>query len=668
MVSRNCMTKSIKRKGEKMEERDKCWLRKYVAKDVFSTFSFEQLDQLTDTIKKEMNTLFPTSHYVEEVSADLYFKVSADDLLGDEGFEITRVSNQTIIYATTSRGWLYGFFELYKQVICTNELPENLRSIPDQSIRMLNHWDNFDGTIERGYAGESIFFAENQFRQDYATVQEYARLLASIGMNAVSLNNVNVRGEAKWFITEPYLVEIKKLADIFASYGIRTFLSVNFAAPISVGGLTTADPLSEEVISFWQETATTIYKHIPNFGGFVVKADSEGEPGPFVYGRNHNDGANMLARALQPYGGLLIWRCFVYDCSQDWRDRSIDRAKAAYDNFLKLDGTFEANVILQIKNGPIDFQVREPVTPLFGALNQTNQLLEFQVTQEYTGQQRHICCLLPMWKDVLDFDTKHSLEHSKVKRILSEQSPDSRRSGIAAVVNVGMDNNWTGHKLAQVNLFGYGRLVWNNELSAEEIIQEWIELTFDLNIQNQEIVKEILTTSYQTYENYTAPLGIGFMVRPNHHYGPDVDGYEYDRWGTYHFADREGIGVNRGEAGTGYVTQYADYWCQTYGNLDTCPDELVLFFHHLPYTHILHSGKTLIQHIYDTHFEGYEKVRDYIAKWELLRGQVDEVSYQNVAERLQEQKRSAKEWRDQINTYFYRKSGISDVHGRQIYA
>lgn len=620
-----------------MVKKDKCWLKKHVAAQVFATFYFEQSDRLTDTIKREMRELFPECQYVEDSKASLAFNVSMEQSLGDEGFEITKEEHQTIVYANTSKGWLYGFFELYKHVIRTTELPENLRSIPDQSIRMLNHWDNFDGTIERGYAGESIFFSNNQFRKDHETLREYARLLASIGMNAVSINNVNVRGKAKWLITEPYLGEIKQIADTFAAYGIRTFLSINFGAPISVGGLETADPLAEEVITFWQRTADTIYRIIPEFGGFVVKADSEGEPGPFLYGRDHNDGANMLARALQPYGGLVIWRCFVYDCLQDWRDRSIDRAKAAYDHFLELDGTFEENVLLQIKNGPIDFQVREPVNPLFGALKQTNHMLEFQVTQEYTGQQKHICCLLPMWKAVLDFDTKRPLEHSKVKEILSEQSPNPKHSGVAAVVNVGMDDNWTGHKLAQANLFGYGRLIWNNELSTEDIITEWIELTFDLDDSAHHLLKEILVTSYQTYENYTAPLGIGFMVRPNHHYGPDVDGYEYDRWGTYHFADRNGIGVNRtAKDGTGYTMQYADYWYEIYENLATCPDELVLFFHHLPYEHILQSGKTVIQHIYDTHFEGYEKVNSYIADWASLRGQIDEVSYRNVAERLQE--------------------------------
>lgn len=652
-----------------MTRRDKCWLSKSIEVPFLKTFYVEQTDELANTIIHEMELLIPQCQQIMTSDATLHFKLTDNQELGEEGFEIKNRTSQLVIEATTNKGLLYGLFHLYQNLVSTNTLPLNYRSIPDQSIRMLNHWDNFDGTIERGYAGESIFYSNNRFRKNEETIREYARLLASIGINALSINNVNVREKAKLFITEPYLMEIKAIADIFHDYGIKIFLSINFAAPISVGGLATADPLDESVAQFWTKTVDNIYSVIPHFGGFVVKADSEGEPGPFVYGRDHNDGANMLAHALKPHGGIVIWRCFVYNCLQDWRDRSIDRARAAYDHFMKLDGLFEENVILQIKNGPIDFQVREPITPLFGAMKQTNQILEFQVTQEYTGQQKHICYLLPMWKEVLDFDTKYSVEKSIVKDVLSEQSPVSKYSGIAAVVNVGMDDNWTGHKLAQANLFGYGKLIWNNQLTSEEIANEWIKLTFDLDEAASEKLMEILLTSRQTYENYTAPLGIGFMVRPNHHYGPDVDGYEYDRWGTYHFADRNGIGVNRTlKDGTGYTRQYSDARFQEYENLATCPDEMVLFFHHLSYDYVLQNGKTLIQHIYDTHFEGYEKVKEYINIWNSLHNQLDEQSYKNVASRLQEQKRSARDWRDQINTYFYRKSGIADEHGRKIYA
>jgi alpha-glucuronidase len=649
--------------------RDTCWLRKKIDNPLLTAFIIEDRDAVTETIIREMAELFPQCERTDRQDSPLQFKIVINDALGGEGFEILSEDERIVVQANTTNGLLYGFFRLHQELLNTKNLPSVVRSVPNQSIRMLNHWDNFDGSVERGYAGKSIFYENNQFRKNYDTIREYARLLASIGINALSINNVNVHKEETFFITEPYLNEIKAIAEVFKEYGLTTYLSINFAAPIIVGGLKTADPLDKLVIKFWENVADKIYSAIPHFGGFVVKADSEGEPGPFVYGRNHDDGANMLASALQPHNGLVIWRCFVYNCLQDWRDRSIDRAKAAYDNFLALDGKFEDNVVLQIKNGPIDFQVGEPVSPLFGALTHTNQILEFQVTQEYTGQQKHICYLLPMWKEVLDFDTKHQAEKSTVKEVLHEKSPNPKYSGIAAVVNVGIDDNWTGHKLAQVNLFGYGRLIWDNQLSSETIVNEWLNLTFDLNSNAQEMLSEILLTSYQTYEKYTAPLGIGFMVRPNHHYGPDVDGYEYDRWGTYHFSDRNGIGVNRTlKNGTGYTRQYSDERFKEYENIETCPDEHVLFFHHLPYTHVLHSGKTLIQHIYDTHFEGYEKVEEYIAMWEKLKPDLDEASYQNVIERLLEQKRSALEWRDQINTYFYRKSGIGDESQRRIYA
>lgn len=651
-----------------MMNRDNCWLNKKIIHPLLRTFSISDVDEVTGTIIQEMSLLFPQCERTSDAESALQFKVVENVDLGKEGFEIKCDKQRYFILANSTSGLLYGMFRLYQELIVNDAIPDELRSVPNQAIRMLNHWDNFDGSVERGYAGPSIFYTNNQFRKNYDTIREYARLLASIGINALSINNVNVHKKETFFITDTYLDEVKHIADIFKEYGLKTYLSINFAAPISVGGLDTADPLNESVIKFWEEAARKIYAVIPYFGGFVVKADSEGEPGPFVYGRNHDDGANMLARALQPHGGLVIWRCFVYNCLQDWRDRSTDRARAAYDNFMPLDGNFEDNVILQIKNGPIDFQVREPVSPLFGGLKKTNHILEFQIAQEYTGQQKHIFYLLPMWKEVLDFDTKYPEEKTLVKDLLPARSPNPSHSGIAAVVNVGLDDNWTGHKLSQANLYGYGKLVWDNHLSSETILSDWLDMTFDLTPEGKEILTEILITSPQTYENYTAPLGIGFMVRPNHHYGPDIDGYEYDRWGTYHFADRNGIGVNRTlKDGTGYTRQYSDKRFEEYENIETCPDELVLFFHHLPYDHVLHSGKTLIQHVYDTHFSGYEKVEQYLELWQKLKSEIDEQSYQNVQERLLEQKRCALEWRDQINTYFYRKSGIADQYQRQIY-
>jgi alpha-glucuronidase len=437
---------------------------------------------------------------------------------------------------------------------------------------------------------------------------------------------------------------------------------------MEVDWLETADPLDEKVREFWKKTADLIYEHIPYFGGFVVKADSENRPGPFTYNRTHADGANMLAEALKPHGGLVFWRCFVYNNHQDWRDRKTDRARAAYDHFEPMDGEFAENVVLQIKNGPMDFQVREAVSPLFGALKNTNQALEFQIAQEYTGQQKHICYLVPLWKEVLEFDTYATGEGSTVQEVLTEYPTNPTSNGIVAVVNTGMDKNWTGHKLAQANLFGYGRLIWDATLSPEEIVEEWISATYQLSNEGKETLKEILLSSWETYEKYTSPLGLGWMVQPGHHYGPSPEGYEYDMWGTYHYTNRNGTGVDRTLAtGTGYARQYYDQNFEKYENIETCPEELLLFFHHVSYDYKLKNGKTLIQHIYDTHFEGYEKVVEYQEKWEKLKSEVDEESYQNVKERLEEQLRSAREWRDQINTYYYRHSGVEDEKGRTIY-
>lgn len=646
-------------------DRDPCWLKEAVFPDDFKTYSIEGNGRIIATIRDELALLFPT---VQEVvrQGELAFVLVEEESLGEEGYAIEKKSAGVIVKANFPKGLLYGFYDIYRQVRQKQTL-ENTYSVPDQSFRMINHWDNMDGSIERGYAGDSIFYKENTFRRDYDLVRQYARLLASVGINALSINNVNVHEFETRLILESSLPDVKMLNDIFASYGIKTFLSINFAAPKKLGGLHTADPLNPEVIEFWETTIAKIYQIIPDFGGFVVKADSEGEPGPFAYGRGHDEGANLFGRILGKYGGLCIWRCFVYDCAQDWRDRSIDRARAAYDHFLPLDGKFDDNVILQIKLGALDFQVIEPLSPLFGALRHTNQIIEFQLTQEYTGQQRAIYYQVPVWKEVLDFDTKYEYEPSVVKELLKTNSVNPKLSGICAVGVVGMDDNWTHHKLMQSNIYAYGRLCWDNELSSETIAEEWSKLTFSLSEEARKKVVSMLTTSRETYRLYNAPNGVGFMCKPNVHYGPSIDGYEYDRWGTYHFADRNGIGNNRTVTGTKYVEQYSPARCQEYNNLATCPDELLLWFHHVPYEHVLQNGKTLIQDIYDNHFEGVQRVANYQAVWESLAEEMDTTSFENVRELLKEQYAMAIEWRDQVNTYFYRKSGVADEQGRKIY-
>ncbi|MCA0755959.1 alpha-glucuronidase [Paenibacillus sp. N4] len=590
-----------------------------------------------------------------------------------DGYVIRTVAaegcRRIVVAGESDKGALYAAFHLLRLMQNGETLEElDIAEAPANGLRMMNQWDNMDGSIERGYAGKSIFYADHEMVKDTFRVRDYARLLASVGINAISINNVNVHHYETMLISEKYLPDVARIAGVFRAFGIVTYLSINYASPIQLGGLATADPLDEEVKAWWQEKAEAIYRHIPDFGGFLVKADSEFRPGPFTYGRDHADGANVLADALQPYGGIVIWRCFVYDCLQDWRDRKTDRARAAYDHFTPLDGRFRDNVILQIKNGPMDFQVREPVSPLFGALPNTNQVLELQVTQEYTGQQKHVCFLVPQWKEVLEFDTYARGEGSTVAEIASGKLFGRRLGGIAAVSNIGDDLNWTGHILAQANLYGYGRLTWNPGLSSEQIVQEWVSMTFGCDPQLVSAISRILLDSWEVYESYTAPLGVGWMVNPNHHYGPNVDGYEYSKWGTYHFADLRGIGVDRTvQSGTGYTAQYQAPNAGMYESLETCPDELLLFFHHVPYTHKLQSGKTVIQHIYDTHFEGAARAEQFVSDWSALEGRIETDRFSQVLARLQDQADHAKEWRDQINTYFFRKSGIADERGREIY-
>lgn len=612
-----------------------------------------------------LNTAAPLPDAVESAAQSA--------MLGDEGFTLSRHDGVTVVAAERPAGLLYGLFHLVRLgESAFDEKREMELHQPATSLRMLDHWDNIAvhpvmGQVERGYSGGSIFWEDGALRPDLARVRDYGRLLAACGINAVAINNVNVHATEARLLTDR-LGDAVAIADLLRPYGIRIHLSVNFASPITLGGLPTADPLDEQVRSWWSETTARVYKSIPDFGGYVVKADSEGQPGPFAYGRSHADGANLLADALAPFGGLVHWRAFVYNHRQDWRDRSTDRARAAYDHFAPLDGQFRENAILQVKYGPIDFQTREPVSPVIAAMPSTRLAVEFQVTQEYTGQQRHVCYLGPLWSEVLAFQPWGG-RGPKIADVAVSGG------GLVAVSNAGDDRFWTGHPLAQANLYAFGRLAWDPGLDPIAVLDEWIDLTFRSapdadGTKLRSTLHRMMDDSWRVYEQYTAPLGVGFMVRPGDHYGPDVDGYEYTQWGTYHFADRDGVGVDRTRAtGTGFTGQYPQPWSDRYESLEQCPDELLLFFHHVPYTHVLHSGSTVIQHIYDTHFAGADEVARMRQAWEELGADalVEADLYARVRERLEEQWRCAQEWRDQINAYFFRKSGIADRHGRRIF-
>lgn len=598
---------------------------------------------------------------------ELALRLSSEDMasVGDEGFIIKDCSDCVLLAARDMRGLIYGcfwFISLLQRCIDIDSIC--IIKNPDRALRLVNHWDNMDGSIERGYAGMSIFFADNGFRDDFDRIRDYARFLASVGINGVVINNVNVKDEALFLITERYLSELAALADIFRDYGIGLYISVNFMSPVYVGSMSSADPLDSEVVKWWGAVIASIYSAIPDFGGFMVKADSEFNPGPHSYGRSQSDGANMFARLLKPYGGVVIWRAFVYQL-QDWRDISVDRARAAYDIFYPLDGSFDDNVVLQIKNGPMDFQVREPVSPLFGRLKRTNQMLELQITQEYTGQQIDVCYLAPMWKEVLSFVPDPEGEAVTVSSIVSYKN--SAVAGMSGVVNVGDDYNWTGHWLAQANLFAYGRLSFSSDLSAEDIAEEWVRLSISSDEDCVSDIKDILMSSWSVYEMYTTPFGLGWMVTPGNHYGPSPEGYEYSIWGTYHRANNVEIGVDRTDIGTGFVSQYHDYWKNVYSDRSKCPEDLILFFHRLPYSYVMKNGKTLIQNYYDLHFKGYASVCDMYERWKSLKGCIEQGVFYDVCERFERQKKNALEWRDVINSFFYRKSGICDNKGRSLY-
>jgi alpha-glucuronidase len=529
-----------------------------------------------------------------------------------------------IVTATTDRGVLYGVFALLSK-IARNQSVTTLNEVqqPYAPIRWADQWDNLDGRIERGYGGRSIFFEKGAVRADLKRVAEYARLLASIGINGCNINNVNADPR----ILEPsFLPQLSRIADVFRPWGIRLSVAVDLSSPKAMGTLDTFDPLDSRVAEWWREKVEEIYRQIPDFGGFVVKADSEGRLGPSTYGRTPADAANVIAYALAPHGGIVFYRAFVYDHHLDWREPKNDRAKAAYDIFHPLDGRFAENVIIQIKYGPIDFQVREPVSPLFGGLEKTNQAIELQVTQEYTGQQRHLCFLPAMWKEVLDFDLHAAGDGTPVKDLVTGRTFRRPSGGFVAVVNVGLDANWLGHPLAMANLYGFGRLAWDPNLSARTIVQEWTRLTFGNDPVAIRTISDMQMASWHIYESYTGSLGAQTLTDIlGSHYGPGVESSERNGWGQWHRADHEGIGMDRTVAtGTGYTGQYRAPVAKRYESLQTTPDKLLLFFHHVPYTFVLHSGKTVIQHIYDSHYEGAELAGNYVRQWHSIRGRMDE--------------------------------------------
>jgi len=607
----------------------------------------------------ELHALAPMLHPPQDFRADGYWLKTAK-IQGSECL---------IVAAITDRGVLYGVFALLSKIARAESLANidiaDMDEVqqPYAPIRWVNQWDNLDGHIERGYGGSSIFFADGSVRGDLTRAGQYARLLASIGINGCTINNVNA---APGILKDSFIAQVSRIADVFRPWGVQLSLSVDLSSPKVIGGLDTFDPLDPRVAEWWRKKVEEIYRHIPDFGGFVVKADSEGRLGPSTYGRTPADAANVIARALKPHDGVVFYRAFVYNHHLDWHDLKNDRAKAAYDNFHPLDGAFDGNVIIQIKNGPIDFQVREPVSPLLAGLQGTNEAIELQITQEYTGQQRHLCFLVPMWKEILDFDMRVDASATPVKDLVAGRVFHRPTGGFVGVANVGIDANWLGSPLAMANLYGFGRLAWDPNLSAEKIVDEWARLTFGGDPLVVKTLTAMQLNSWHVYESYTGPLGAGTLTNIlGNHYDPGPESSEENGWGQWHRADHQGIGMDRTVAtGTGFIGQYPPEVQQLYESLARCPDNLLLFFHHVPYTYVLHSGKTVIQHVYDSHYDGADRAREFISQWQTLAGHIDEERYRDILARLQYQAGEAVVWRDTICNWIYRLSAIPDDKGR----
>jgi alpha-glucuronidase len=609
--------------------------------------------------------LLGTLEAVKRVAPDL----TLPQTLAEDAYILKTTAAQghsmMLVTASNDRGVLYGTFALLRKLALHQEIdPFDEQSAPYAPIRWTNEWNNLDGTIERGYAGRSIFFEADQVVPDLTRAGDYARLLASVGINGCTVNNVNANPRA---ITSEFLPELARIAEVFRPWGVRLSISVDFSSPKTVGHLDTFDPLEPKVAAWWREKADELYRVIPDLGGILLKADSEGRVGPSTYGRTHADAANVIARALKPHGGVLIYRGFVYNHHMDWRNLKNDRARAAYDNFAQLDGQFDDNVLVQIKYGPIDFQVREPVSPLIGALKRTNETLEFQVTQEYTGQQRHLCFLLPMWKEVLDFDLRAGGDKpTPVKAIIAGRAFQRPRGGFVAVTNVGQDANWLGHDLAMANLYAFGRIAWNPDLAAQPVVDEWTRLTFGHNARVVDTIDNLQLRSWRVYEDYTGPLGAGGLTDIiGIHYGPGIESSERNGWGQWHRADENGIGMDRTvTTGTGYIGQYSPPLAALYESLATSPDNLLLFMHHVPYKHVLHSGKTVIQHIYDSHYDGAAEAQTFPEQWKMLHGLIDDQRYESVLKKLRYQAGHAIVWRDAVCDWFHQKSNIPDARNR----
>lgn len=610
-------------------------------------------DELKTGIEGLLGKKIPLIIEAKNQTGGIILEVSNQQILtqnlADGSFAIFAKGGNIVISSKTEVGVLYGSFELLRKIQTEQSLTNiSIISSPKIKIRMLNHWDNANGTVERGYAGSSIWkWNELPFRIDPRYIA-YARANASIGINATSINNVNASSR---FLTAEYLEKIKAVADVLRPYGIKVFISVNFRSPRTLGGLKTSDPLDPEVRKWWNEKTKEIHQYIPDFGGYLVKANSEGEPGPQDYGRTHADGANMLAEAMKPFSGIVIWRAFVYNA-----DPNGDRFKEGFEQFKPLDGKFDPKVIVQVKNGPIDFMPREPFHPMFGGFSNTPLAMEFQITQEYLGQSTHLTYLAPMFKECLDTDTYAKGKGSEVSKVIDGSLYNNQNSLMAGVANTGSDANWCGHPFNQANWYAFGRLAWDYTLSSEQIAKEWIGMTLTNDEKSKMQINDIMQKSLPTYISYTYPLGLHHMMGEGHHYGPEPWLSKAGRldWTSvyYHRADSVGLGFDRTGKLSNALNLYSKQINDSWGNPDKCNLNYLLWFHHIPWNKKLSTGNTLWEELCYRYYNGVNQVKDLQEKWETVENQIDSETFQSVKGRLKIQEKEAIWWRDACVLYF----------------
>lgn len=572
---------------------------------------------------------------------------------GSEGYVIlsknTGGKRSILITANTDIGVLYGVFH-FLRLLQTNQSIENVNitSVPKLKWRMLNHWDNLNRTVERGYAGFSLWNWHTLPGYIDKRYIDYARANASIGINAVSLTNVNANAT---ILTKPYLEKVKALADVFRPYGIKVFLTARFSAPIELGKLRTADPLNDSVQDWWNNKAKEIYSLIPDFGGFLVKANSEGQPGPQDYKRTHADGANMLATAVASFKGIVIWRAFVYAA-----ENPVDRHKQAYDDFVPLDGKFKSNVMVQVKNGAIDFMPREPFHPLFGAMPKTPLMMEFQVTQEYLGQATNWVYLAPLYKEVLESDTYYKGKGSWVAKVIDGSLDNHALNGMTGVANIGNDINWCGHPMAQANWYCLGRLAWDYNLSGEQVADEWLRMTFTNDASFVQAVKTVMMNSREIMVDYMNPIGLHHIMGTGHHYGPApwVSNLNRPEWNPvyYHKADSAGIGFNRTATGSNAIAQYFPGAGKQWEELNTCDEKYLLWFHHVSWNYKMKSGRTLWNELCQKYYSGTDRVNWMKNEWLKQKNKTDEQRFNQVKMLLDIQIEEAIWWRNACLLYF----------------